>query len=125
MATQTTTTTLDTSQGQGTLPAGVPDGSIPRDSSGGSGGSDAHTNASSTDLLPKPNNQLSAEKIEEQEFDVTLIADEDEKIFDEEFHNEDHLLQKYWTLLKQILETPCDQRVEAYQSQFIALHFGR
>jgi len=116
MAPQTTTTKLDTSDGQDTRTADGADVSPPGENADANFKGTGRTQANLSDPLPKPNDRLSAETINEQEFNVGLLADGDEKVFDEEFLNEDHLLQKYWGLLKQILETPCDERAEAYKS---------
>lgn len=120
MAPQTTITNLDTFEGQGNPPADILDGSTSRETVGNFEGT-GQTQTDSSNPLPKPNEKLSTETINEQEFDVQFVAEEDEKIFDEAFLNEDHLLQKYWELLKRILETPCDERAKAYESQYIIL----
>jgi hypothetical protein len=122
---ETQTTTLDTSQGQGAPLVGVSDHSTPQENFAENNDDDIDMDTSSSNPLPKPNDKLSAGKISENEFEIAMIADEDDPIFDEAFHNEDYVLQKYWTLLKQILETPCGQRVEAYQSQYIILPSGQ
>jgi hypothetical protein len=117
MAPQTTTTKLDTSESQGTRPADAPEGSSLGENADGNFKGTGQTQANSSDSLPKPNDKLSTETINDREFMIQFIADEEEKVFDEEYLNEDHLLLRYWELLKQILETPCDERAEAYKSQ--------
>lgn len=121
MPTQTATETVDAAQSQSTPSLSVPSNEAPQPSSPdvNAGGEDIDSKPS--DMLPEPNNKLSDELTEEQEFRVTFYADEDEKIFDGVYHNEDHLLKEYWKVLKEILETPCENRNQAYQSQCIAL----
>jgi hypothetical protein len=116
MAPQTTTTKLDTSESQGTRPADVPGGSSAGENADGNFKGTGQTQANASDSLPKPNDKLSAGKVNEQELDVDFVAEEDEKVFNKAFLNEDHVLQEYWKLLKQILETPCDNRAKAYES---------
>jgi hypothetical protein len=120
---ETQTTTLDTSQGQGAPLVGVSDHFDPQENSAESNGDGVDVNASSSNPLPKPNSKLSHEKIAENEFEITYYADEDVNIFEGDFHNEDYVLQKYWSLLKTLLETPCDDRADTYESQYIILRF--
>jgi hypothetical protein len=124
MAAQTSTTTIDTSQGHSNITplVGVLDNAVPQQTSAENDGGDVDIDPSPSNPLPMPNVQLSDKAREEQEFTVTYYADEDEKIFDEAFHNEDHLLTKYWETLKLILETPCEDRDNAYKSQYTVLY---
>lgn len=116
MAPQTTTTKLDTPEGQGTRPADAADGSSPAEDADANFKGSGRSQPTSSDPLPKPNDRLSAEKVNEQELDVDFVAEEDEKVFNKAFLNEDHVLQEYWKYLEQILETPCDNRAKAYES---------
>jgi hypothetical protein len=120
MATQTTTTTLGTPQVQHTPPVGVPENGTHQEPLENDASKD-DIKSSPSELLPNPNTKLSGEELVEKQFNVTYYADEDEKIFDQAFLNEDDLLLKYWTILKDILETPCDDRVASYQSRYIVL----
>lgn len=114
MAPQTTTTKLDTSQGQGTRPADAPESSSHGENADGNFKGTGQTQANAS--LPEPNDKLSAGQVNEQEFNIDFVAEEDEKVFNKAFLNEDHVLKEYWKLLKQILETPCENRAKAYES---------
>ena len=114
MAPQTTTTKLDTPESQGAHPADVPGGSSAGENADGNFKGTGQTQANAP--LPEPNDKLDIGKVNEQEFNVDFVAEEDEKVFNKAFLNEDHVLQEYWKLLKQILETPCDNRAKAYES---------
>ena len=116
MAPQTTTTKLDTPESQDTRPADVPGGSSAGENADGNFKGTGETQANTSGSLPKPNDKLSVEKVNEQEFNVDFVAEEDYQVFNKAFLNEDHVLQEYWELLKQILETPCENRAKAYES---------